>query len=211
MTFPIYVEDQPISRSAGSPPHEDHLEDSADRVQKLESEVFALRDTVSRFAELMLNELKRIKPPEPPPAPVPVTVSMAGMTSVPVAIPTPQAEQMARGWVLPEFFRDISTTVRMYFDSRYRLRRATQLFIPAILVLFFLNYWIIGSIPILGVFLVKFGDILLAILLYKILYREMVRYREVIAQFSTVDYIPREPSGFVHSAEDAPPSRQDLE
>lgn len=211
MTFPIYVEDQPISRSAGTPPPEDRLDDPADRVQKLEGEVFALRDTVSRFAELMLSELKRIKPPEPPPAPVPVTVSMAGMAPVPLAIPTPKAELMARGWVLPEFFRDLLTILKMYVDPRYRLRRATQVFIPVMLLLFVMNYWVVGSIPLLGKIFVEIGTILLSILLYKVLYREMVRYREVVAQFNAVEYMPHGSSGFIHSAEDAPPSRQDLE
>jgi hypothetical protein len=210
MTFPIFVEDQPISRTAGSPPV-DRLDDGSDRVQKLEGEVFALRDTVSRFAELMLNELKRIKPPEPPPPAAPVTMSMAGMAPVPIAIPTPQAELMARGWVLPEFFRDLTTIFRMYIDSRYRLRRATQLFVPVILFLFVLNFWIIGHIPLIGWIAVEIGTILLSILLYKILYREMVRYREVIAQYNVAEYAHREGSGFVHSAEDAAHSRQDLE
>lgn len=211
MTFPIYAEDRPISRPAGSPPPEDRLDDSSDRVHKLEGEVSAMRDTLSRFAELVLVELKRIKPPEPLPPPVPVTVSMPGMAPIPLAIPTPNAEQMARGWVLTEFLRDIATILRMYVDPRYRLRRTTQLFIPMMLCLFFLNYWIIGSFPLLGPILREVGTILLSILLYKILYREMVRYREVIAQYNAADFSGGDGTKFIHSDEDAPPSRLETE
>jgi hypothetical protein len=211
MTSPLLVEDQPISRSSASVPPADRLDSQPDRVQKVEEELFALRDTVSRFAELMLVEMKRIKPADTVQTQAPVTVSLGGLAPVPIALPTPNAQQLARGWVLPELISDLWTTLKMYVDPRYRLRRTTQLFIPVIVVLFVLNYWIIGSLPLLGWILVKIGDILLAVLLYKILYREMVRYREVIAQFNAAGLTPYGESKVVHSAEDAAVSKMDIE
>ena len=184
-----------------------------ERIHKLEEEVFALRDTVSRFAELMLVELKRLHPPEAPSAPQqPVMVSVAGMAPIPISLPTPQSHQFARGWVLPELFRDLSTTFKMYFDPRYRLRRTTQLFIPMILFIFFLNhlFWKAIPIPLVDMIGEKLCDIVLAVLLYKVLFREMLRYREVIAQFHAVDP-SHQRTKIIHSDGDSPTTAMDIE
>lgn len=65
---------------------------------------------------------------------------------------------------------------------RYRVRRFTQILVPVILVLFVLNYlfWASFPIPFLSKVLEKCFDIILAIMLYKVWYREVQRYRDVI-------------------------------
>src|SRR5262249_15388043 len=92
-----------------------------------------------------------------------------------------------RSWLLTELFRDLLTTLRMYLDPRYRLRRSTQLWVPVILGLFVLNYVFftyLFAIPVVSTILGKVGDIILAVLLYKVLSRETVRYRDALVQYA---------------------------
>jgi hypothetical protein len=212
MTFPVYVEDQPPSKPKLNATGIDE-EITSDRVQKLEEEISAMRDTMSRFAELVLVELKRIKPPEPPPSPAPLTFSIGGMAPIPIAFSTPQALEASKRWLLPDLIRDISTTIKMYFDSRYRLRRATQLFVPVVLMLFVFNHFFwaaFSAIPLIPLIFEKIVDIVLAVLLYKVLYREMVRYREVIAQFNAATSQTESHSRVVHAGEE-PHTQMDIE
>ena len=86
-----------------------------------------------------------------------------------------------------ELFRDFWTTIRMYLDPRYRVRRATQLLAPFILLLFAFNCFFFNSVfavPILSSVLEKAIDVILAVLLYKVVSRELVRYRQVIEQLA---------------------------
>src|SRR5262245_21169415 len=65
MPTPIYVDEPPGSHppAAGAARPEAAGDNSPDRVRRLEEEVFALRDTMSRFAELVLGELKHMRQP----------------------------------------------------------------------------------------------------------------------------------------------------
>ena len=76
----------------------------------------------------------------------------------------------------------------MYFDARYRVSRTAQLLVPAILVTFVLNYFLFGlwfEVPLLSPVLERLLDVVLGVTLYKLITRELSRYREVL------DYLAR--------------------
>jgi hypothetical protein len=134
---------------------------SADRIHQLEAEVAELRDTLARFANIMIGEVKDLRQSKPELPPLP-----SGVVGTPADAPT--AQPTRRPWLLTEFFRDIGAAMRMYFDPRYRVRRSTQLLVPVILAFFVLNalfFRTVFTVPILSMILEKIGDIVLAILL----------------------------------------------
>jgi hypothetical protein len=160
-----------------------------DRIHRLETEISELRDTVARFAELVIGEVKDLRHAQAEP----VTPDAFGETPDQANAGHPEsrmalasrAATARRPWLLMELIRDFSATVRMYLDPRYRVRRSTQLLVPAIIGLFVLNCFLFNavfSVPILSQIVEKLGDVILAILLYKVVSRELVRYRQVIAQ-----------------------------
>jgi hypothetical protein len=201
-TAPILAETDAASpQRPAAPTLADH-DELPDRVGRLESEVAELRETIARFAELVIGEVKDLRQshaelPPLPPAVVgewPVTAvnvdppadSTAAPSPTAGTAPTAEAPPPRRPWLLMELLRDFATTIRMYLDPRYRVRRATQMLVPLIIGLFVFNAlcfrFFILPVPILSPLLEKGVDVVLAILLYKVVNRELVRYRHVMAQ-----------------------------
>src|SRR5207248_4461663 len=93
-----------------------------------------------------------------------------------------------RPWLLFDLLREFGATVRMYMDPRYRVRRATQLMVPLILGLLLLNYLLFNvlvlQIPVVSPVIERVIDIVLGVLLYKVLMREVGRYRQTVALFA---------------------------
>ncbi len=176
---PLHSSHEEQSNSSSEPPR-----DLSQRVQRLEEEVVELRGVVTRFADIVIGEVKKTQaattPPEQgeamPPA-VPGLVSQTG------AVLQPPSQR--RRWLIADCIRDIRTTIQMYLDPQYRVRRSTQLMVPLILAIFVFNIvffnWIF-TVAILSSILEKLVDVLLAIILYKVLHQEMERYREALAQ-----------------------------
>ena len=73
-------------------------------------------------------------------------------------------------------------------DPRYRVRRGTQLMVPFILFLFGMNYVLFNhtilDIPVFRHVFERLVEIVLGVLLYKVLMREVARYRQTIANFA---------------------------
>ena len=72
----------------------------------------------------------------------------------------------------------------MYFDPRYRISRTTQFALPGMVLLLIFNYcffslWV--SITFLSPVLERLLAVIIGILIYKLLTREVSRYREVLA------------------------------
>src|SRR5687768_6723088 len=114
---------------------------------------------------------------EPPPPP-------DGAVLHPPAEPDPAA----RKWFLAQLFDEARLAVHMYFDSRYRVSRLFQLLVPVVLGLFALNYFFFSlwfSFPVVSPVLERIGCVVLGVLLYRLLVRELTRYREVL------DYLAR--------------------
>lgn len=99
------------------------------------------------------------------------------------AVLHPPADPASRQWFLMQLWSEFRLAVRMYFDPRYRVSRTVQFLLPLVLALFVLNYLLFGvwfDIPILSPILERVGGVLLAVFLYKVLTRELVRYRDVL-------------------------------
>jgi hypothetical protein len=113
----------------------------------------------------------------PPPAPPPTPPS--GVVLRPPAPPPPEQ----RRWFFTQLWAEIRLIARMYFDPHYRVSRTTQLALPAILLLFALNYLVFAvtiTIPVVSPVLERLICIVLGVLAYKLLTRETARYREVL-------------------------------
>jgi len=94
-----------------------------------------------------------------------------------------------RAWWL-EAYDDLRAMVRMYFDHRYRRHMTWTAFLTPFVFLSFVLLvwlWMPTSILVLGwalAILDKILDVLLAFFAYKILSRELIRYREMMAGYS---------------------------
>jgi hypothetical protein len=96
--------------------------------------------------------------------------------------------QPRRAWWL-EAYDDLRAMVRMYFDPRYRRHMTWTAFLTPFVLLacvLIVWFWMPTSIPFLGpilAFLDKIVDVLLAFFAYKVLSRELHRYRAMTAGF----------------------------
>ena len=94
-----------------------------------------------------------------------------------------------RAWWLFEAYDDLRAMVRMFTDYRYRRHMTWTAFLtPFVLAVCILLiwFWMPTSIPFFG-FILAVGerilDVLLAFFAYKILSRELIRYREMMAGY----------------------------
>lgn len=91
-----------------------------------------------------------------------------------------------RAWWLFEAYDDLRSMVRMYFDHRYRRHMTWTAFLTPFVFLvciLLVWFWMPTSIPVLSVglaFLDKVVDVVLAFFAYKILSRELIRYRDMM-------------------------------
>ena len=194
-TSPIF--DHAPPPAAAEPDFARHSD--AERLDRLEGEVGALRQAFTEFAGIVVTDIKKKRSAE--------------LELPPGAVAEPDAN-VRRPWLLLDLFREISTAVRMYFDPRYRVRRSTQLLVPAILALFVVSYlfFSVFPIPVLDKVLEKAADIVLAVLLYKVVQREVVRYRGVMAAFAAYEAAPPLPALVVPGdPESAPHTRLQTE
>ncbi len=187
----------PVTVEADSAPEEGSRNTNSleRRVRRLEN---ALESLQSRFAE---EPRLAASPPEarvadplpvPPaqPAPTAILVGMgnrlfhpATPSVAPTAIVMPNLSPSAtRGsllWLLWDTWAEARSIVRMFVDPRYPMLRSTR-FLPLFLLVAILTsyYWLPGtSIPVIGSWINKVFDLLLAFVLIKWLGHEARRYR----------------------------------
>lgn len=102
--------------------------------------------------------------------------------------PPSPSDPALRRWFLLQAWDEVQLAGRMYFDSRYRVSRTAQFLTPVILALFALNYFVFSvwmPIWVIGPVLERAGCVVLGVLAYKLLVRELARYRDVL------DYLAR--------------------
>ena len=123
----------------------------------------------------------------PAPTPAPDMTAAAPMPGPPpsgAVLHPPEAPDPARRrWLLPQLWDELRLMARMYFDSRYRVSRTAQFALPVILVLFALNYFVFAvtfALPVVSPVLERLVCVLLGVLFYKLLTREIARYRAVL-------------------------------
>lgn len=98
--------------------------------------------------------------------------------------PGPPPDAAPRTWFFTNLVAELRLILTMYFDPRYRISRTTQFALPGMVLLLIFNYcffslWV--SITFLSPVLERFLAVILGILIYKLLTREVGRYREVLA------------------------------
>jgi hypothetical protein len=124
-------------------------------------------------------------------ADVPASSAMPGIPPPPrgaVLHPPEVSPEANRGWLLVQVLSEFRLAVRMYFDPRYRISRTLQFALPGIMVLLVLDYlffkqWL--DIAFFSPFCERLIAVMLGVMGYKILARELVRYRDVL------DYLSR--------------------
>jgi hypothetical protein len=195
--------------AAGAGPHADGSDHSGEtleqRVHRLEDAVAALQDThimEERITEQVIGRVGRPAGPaatgiidanqHPAAAQAPDGTAPA---EAPAAAPAP--EPPPRSWAFVETFRDIRTAFRMFFDHRYRASWSAYLALM-ILAYVLVSQWLWtlwGVVPLIGLLagpmhLTFIGTILdkavglvLALFAFKLLHRELRRYREVSAVY----------------------------
>lgn len=102
--------------------------------------------------------------------------------------PPTVTEPAARPWFFVQLWNELRLMARMYFDPHYRISRTLQFMLPAIGVLFVLNYFLFAvwfAIPVVSPVLERVGCVLLGVFAYKLMTRELARYRDVL------DYLAR--------------------
>jgi len=188
------------SAEATTPPA---LESLDLRVRRLEEAVVGLQDTrqiEERVAERVTDKLNRN------PAHgiqdsasflvnagrhiLPLTKGMAGDSGEATLNPNNAPRPARPPWWLFEAYNDLRSVVRMYFDPHYRRHMTWTAFLTPFVLLaciLLVWFWMPTSIPVLGwglAFLDKIVDVLLAFFAFKILSRELHRYRGMMAGFS---------------------------
>jgi hypothetical protein len=199
---PIIMSGEPIispkkSAEAAAPPVNESLDL---RVRRLEEAVAGLQDTrqiEDRVVERVSDKLSRN-----PAHAIQESASFlanAGRHILPLSrgkvsnsekatLSTPSVSARPPWWLF-EAYADLRSVVRMYFDSRYRRHMTWTAFLTPFVLLaciLIVWFWMPTSIPLLGpglAFLDKVVDVLLAFFAFKILSRELYRYREMIAGY----------------------------
>jgi hypothetical protein len=113
-----------------------------------------------------------------------------GLSSESGEAPSAAARAARPPWWLFEAYDDLRSVVRMYFDPLYRRHMTWTAFLTPFVLLaciLLVWFWMPTSIPVLGLglaFLDKVVDVLLAFFAFKIMSRELHRYREMMAGYS---------------------------
>ena len=125
-------------------------------------------------------------PEAPEGAPTPIFPLMRLLPPPPdgaiLAPPEPQ-EPARRGWFFGQLWADVRLAVKMYFDPRYRVSRTAQLAFPLFAALLVFNYFFFSvwlSIPVVCPVAERLLDVVLVVLAYRVLVRELDRYRAVL-------------------------------
>jgi hypothetical protein len=160
-----------------------------DRVHKLETAVAddAIANRVIEKLSAMAAERERnpdsdgvlvlASAAEPhPPAPPPPQGA--------VLHPPAPADATERKWFLAQFAAELRLVVTMYFDPRYRISRTAQFALPGIALVLIFNYFFFSvwvNVTFLSPVVERLLIVILAVVGYKLLTRELARYREVLA------------------------------
>ncbi|MCS6866038.1 MAG: hypothetical protein RMJ56_10210 [Gemmataceae bacterium] len=120
-------------------------------------------------------------------APAPTVLPLVRLLPPPpegtILIPPEPVEPPRRSWFLLQLVTECRLAVQMYFDPRYRLSRLGQIAFPLFFILLGLNYFVFSvwfSMAIVSPVAERLLDMLLAIVAYRILQRELDRYRAVL-------------------------------
>jgi hypothetical protein len=193
----------------GRPPARGRRGDLEDRVRKLEAAVGELKESAVTEEVVTDRVLARLQAMATAPRPLagpsgvlydetgPVAGSPAADAPPPpkgavLQPPRPPEDPARRSWFLAQLWAEFRLLARMYFDPRYRVSRTAQLVVPVVLGLFALNYFAFSvwfSVAVISPVAERVVCVLLGVFLYKVLVRELTRYRGVLDYWAK--YPPR--------------------
>ncbi len=104
-----------------------------------------------------------------------------------LAPPEPQ-DPARRGWFFAQLWSEMRLALKMYFDPRYRVSRTAQVVFPLVGALLVLNYFLFSvwfSVAFVSPVAERLLDVVLVVFAYRVLVRELDRYRAVL------DYLAR--------------------
>jgi len=167
----------------------DSVEALEQRVHRLEQAVAAMSDTHLMEDRVVERVARRVEPhqnggllsgaarflksstrpaepeatePAPDPAPTP---------------PSPESTVARPGWLVLEFIQEIRTAARMFTDYRYRLSWTGRVVPIACIVLAVMSFFVFRIVPIIGTAMDYIVDIVLVVIVYKAMSREVERYQ----------------------------------
>lgn len=181
----------------------EHAHGLAERLEQLEVRVYKLETTVARteaqptdedaVADRVIARLSALaEKPRTLPDPDRVLVLETATAQPPpphgaVLHPPQPTDPTRRSWFLSQLIAEIGLIFRMYMDPRYRVSRLTQFAIPGIALILIFNYFFFAqwvSIPFISPMAERLFAVILAVIGYKLLTRELSRYREVLDYLS---------------------------
>lgn len=150
-----------------------------DRLHRLESALAALQDTQLMEERLVERVAAKVTTPS----------RTAGWRAGAAAlfcngadiVPLQPPKAVNAGRLFYGLWDEFRTFWRMLFDHRYRMSFTGVVGPIAIIVCYLLSWLVVGSIPLVGWMLDRLFAVVLAVLLYKILSREVARYRSMFA------------------------------
>lgn len=165
------------------------------RVLRLEQAVAALGDTqlmedrvVERVVQRaepnqnggLLSGASRLWKREKKPAASPEVA--AEPAPEPAPAPARESPIAPAGWLITEFIHELRTVSRMFGDYRYRMSWTGRI-VPIVgIILAVISYFIVRMIPLVGWAIDSVIDIVLVVIVYKALSREVRRYHSGIGR-----------------------------
>ncbi len=153
----------------------------------------ALEDRLRRLEDVLAAIQTR---PTPPPSPMATTsaemLMNASQRLLPLAAEALQATGTPRekalhfqsaardtSWLLFDIYAEVRCMVRMYLDPRYQLSWVTRIFPPVLLACMVFSWLTLDGMKLIGPFVDRAVFLILAYLLFRVLGREAVRYRQL--------------------------------
>jgi hypothetical protein len=160
------------------------------RVHRLEQAVAALGDTQLMEDRVVERVARRIEPgangnSSPPTArlrqavkPEPADAPKHDDRHAEPAFASHDSGATRAGWLVTEFLDEVRTMFRMMGDYRYRFSWTGRVIPLACIVIGLLSWFLIGNgIPLIGGAMDRIIDLILIVVAYKALSREVLRYR----------------------------------
>jgi hypothetical protein len=165
-----------------------------ERIQRLEDAIASIQDTRLLEDRLVERLSERLQRPAPAlPAEKASQHVREAEPRAPVAVPF-RAERPPRyepftppvtrsPWLIFEIYSEVRTIVRMFLDRRYRMGWAAFLVAVALIPFILTSHWWVPftGLPVIGPIFDKVIDLLLALVAFKVLSHEALRYREFLA------------------------------
>lgn len=100
-----------------------------------------------------------------------------------ILAPPDAHEPARRTWFFGQLWADVRLAAQMYFDPRYRVSRTAQIAFPALAALLVFNYFFFSvwfSISVVSPVTERLLAVVIVVLAYRVLVRELDRYRAVL-------------------------------